>query len=145
MSTSPGASWRSRLFASSPAQTDVALLVLRVWFGSVLALGHGLGKVKNLGGFIDSVAGMGFPLPIVTGPFAALSEFVGGLCLALGLMTRLAGAAIVGTMLGAAFVVHAADPFMKKEFALAYACAALVLVIAGPGRYSLDQRWLARR
>jgi putative oxidoreductase len=145
MSKAHGSSRLARLVGSSPAQIDVALLVLRVWFGGVLAMGHGLGKIKNLGGFIDSVADMGFPLPIVMGPFAALSEFVGGLCLALGVMTRVAGAAVVGTMVGAAFVVHAADPFMKKEFALAYGCAALVLVIAGPGRYSVDQRWLSRR
>lgn len=134
-----------RLAASSAAQVDAALLVLRVWFGGILAYNHGLGKVKNLGGFIETVAAQGFPLPIVMAPFAALSELLGGLLLVAGLLTRVAGVAVIGTMLGAAFVVHAADPFMKKEFALCFAAGALALVIAGAGRYSLDQKLFGAR
>lgn len=130
----------SRVLGPAPLSLDLGLLGLRIWFGGILAAGHGWGKIKNLGGFIGTVGDMGFPVPIITGPFAALSEFVGGLCLAVGLLTRVAGAAVVATMLGAAFVVHASDPFMKKEFALAYACAAMVLIFTGPGRLSADAK-----
>lgn len=63
--------------------------------------------------------------------------------LAVGLLTRLAALPVIGTMLVAAFVTHASDPWMKKEFALAYAAAAVVLLVAGSGRYSLDHRLFA--
>ncbi|MCA9592189.1 MAG: DoxX family protein [Myxococcales bacterium] len=132
-------SWPKTLAKTSPRQADLALLVLRLWFGTVLALGHGMGKILNLGAFIDNVAKR-VPLPEVLGPAAALSEFAGGLLLALGLFTRPAAAMIVITMGVAAIHIHAADPFMKKEFALAYGFAALAVLIAGPGRYSLDAR-----
>lgn len=128
----------------SPALKDAGLLLLRLWFGIVLALGHGLGKVGNLEKFLSSVSNMGFPLPALTGTFAALSEFVGGLMLALGLFARPAAAAVAITMLSAAFVVHADDPFMKKEFALAYGAVAACILISGAGRFSLD-RWLSKR
>lgn len=120
--------------------TDVGLLLLRLWFGSVLALSHGYGKILDPGRVVRSVEKAGFPLPEVLGPFAALSEFVGGLFLAIGLFTRPAALSVLGTMLGAAFVVHAGDPFSKKEFALAYAVAALAVLVAGPGKYSVDAR-----
>jgi putative oxidoreductase len=48
-------------------------------------------------------------------------------------------------MVGAAFVAHANDPFSKKELALAYALVALVLLVTGPGRYSIDARLERKR
>jgi putative oxidoreductase len=118
--------------------------LIRAWFGLLLAFGHGLAKFDDLAGFSSKVAEKGIPLASVLGPAAALSELVGGILLALGLFSRLAALFVCGTMLVAAFVVHAADPFAKKEFALAYAVAALAVLIAGPGKYSLDARLFGR-
>lgn len=123
----------------------MGLLLLRVWFGLVLALAHGLSKVSDLPSFIASVSRHGIPLPALTAPFAAASEFAGGLLLALGLWSRAAALAVGGTMLVAALHVHADDPFRKQEFALAYAVAALALALTGPGRFSLDAWWQSRR
>jgi putative oxidoreductase len=128
---------------SASGNVDAGLLVIRVWFGSVMAVAHGLGKVVDLGRFIDNVARRGFPVPEFFGTAAALSEFVGGILLALGLLARPAAVSIALTMLVAAFYIHASDPFQKKEFALAYAISALAIAVAGPGRYSLD--WLIQR
>lgn len=124
---------------------DAGLLLLRLWFGLVLALGHGLVKVMDFEAFQSSVARHGFVLPTLSALFAALSELVGGLLLALGLVTRPAAACVVVTMLSAGLHVHAADPFRKKEFALAYAVAALVLLLTGPGRFSVDRIWARGR
>jgi putative oxidoreductase len=74
-----------------------------------------------------------------------LSEVLGGLLLALGLFARPAAACVAVTMLVAAFVVHAGDPFGRRELALAYACVAIGVLLAGPGRYSLDAWWRSRR
>jgi putative oxidoreductase len=129
----------------TPLQSDLGLLLLRLWFGTVLALAHGFSKVSDLPKFIASVSKHGIPLPEVTAPFAALSELAGGLLLALGLFTRPAGLAVCATMLVAAFHVHGADPFKKQEFALAYAAAGLALALTGPGRFSVDAWWRTRR
>ena len=51
----------------------------------------------------------------------------------------LAAVPLLVTMLVAAFVVHADDPWGKKEFALLYAIPALSLIFTGGGRFSLDQ------
>jgi putative oxidoreductase len=115
-------------------------LILRLWFGLVLAFGHGLNKLLGLEKFIASVGSRGIPLPEVAAPIAMLSEFLGGILLALGLFTRAAAASIVATMLVVTCWVHLNDPFPKKEFALAYLVGALVVLISGPGRYSLDAR-----
>jgi putative oxidoreductase len=128
------------LFGATPFERDFALLLLRLWFGLVLALGHGLSKVTNLGAFIADVGGQGVPFPAVSGTLAALSELVGGLLLAAGLFTRVAALSIVATLAVAALVFHAGEPFREKEFALAYAVAALVLAIGGAGRFSVDAR-----
>ena len=115
------------------------LLVLRVLAGAGIAY-HGYGKV--FGGHMDrfaaGVAAMGLPLPGFFAWAAALSELVGGICLALGLGTRMAALLILATMLVAAFGKHAGDPFGKRELALMYGTAALTLLLTGPGKMALD-------
>jgi putative oxidoreductase len=130
---------------STRGSIDGGLLLLRLGFGLTLAFGHGINKLFSLGKFIRNVERHGFPLPEVMGPIALLSELGGGILLALGLATRPAATLVIATMLGAAFKVHANDPFSKKELALAYALAALVLLVAGPGRYSVDARLEKKR
>jgi putative oxidoreductase len=132
------------LGATSPRQADLGLLLVRLWFGGVLAIGHGWGKLTALGDFTASVVQQGLPFPTVMAPAAALSELVGGLCLALGVVTRPAAVAVAATMAVAAFKVHAADPFVRKELALAYGVVALGLLVAGAGRYSIDARLAGR-
>ncbi len=120
--------------------TDTGLLILRVAFGAGMVY-HGYGKVTgDLSKFAEGVAALGFPLPLFFAWAAALSEFLGGLFLMAGLLTRPSAAFIAFTMAVAAFGRHAADPFQKKELALAYLFAALCLIFTGPGRHSADAR-----
>lgn len=133
-----------RLGATSETSSAVGLLLLRLWFGIVLAISHGWGKMLDVGGFAEKVAAMGLPAPTVLALGAAASELVGGLLLAVGLFTRPAALAVLITMLVAAFEVHGADPFARKELALAFGAAALALLVAGPGKLSLDQKLFGR-
>lgn len=118
--------------------TDLGLLLLRVFTGLALALAHGRGKFPPSERFIDGVARMGFPLPEVFAWGAAGSELIGGTLLALGLLTRPSAALIAFTMGTAAFIRHAPDPFSGKEKALLFGLVALLFVLAGAGRYSID-------
>jgi putative oxidoreductase len=126
------------LFASSQTTTDIGLLLLRLWFGIVMAAAHGLGKFSKIEGFAAGLASDGMPAPELMAWLAALTETVGGFFIALGLLTRPVALGLVFTMCIAAFMRHIDDPFSKMEFALLYAFGFLCLLVAGPGRLSLD-------
>lgn len=117
---------------------NIGLALLRVFAGLALAFGHGIGKVPPSAGFVEGVGKLGFPAPGFFAWAAGLSEFAGGLLLAPGLLTRPAAFFILFTMLVAGFIRHAADPFAVKEKAFLYAFVALLFLLAGAGKYSLD-------
>ncbi len=127
-----------RLARTTDGSAAWGLLLLRLWFGLSLALNHGWPKAMGFDRFVANVAKQGFPVPSAFAVGAAASELVGGLLLAVGLLTRPAAVSVAVTMLVAAFVIHGADPFTKKELALGYATAAIALLVAGPGKLSLD-------
>ncbi len=66
---------------------DIGLLWLRVLMGAGIAY-HGYGIVfgGNMEHFAQSVAHLGFPRPEIFAWAAALSEFLGGILIALGLL-----------------------------------------------------------
>jgi putative oxidoreductase len=137
---------RSRLarWLTAPSDAALGLLVLRVAFGLSLALAHGLPKLLDPARFIGGLAQRSFPLPQVFGWAAIGAELGGGLLLAIGLFTRPAAALVLITMAVAVLDVHAADPFRKKELALAYGAVALALLHTGPGRWALDAKLFRR-
>ena len=139
---------------------DIALLILRLT-GLLLALGHGWGKVVSLssgGGdrLVQSVAELGFPLPGLFAWAAALAEFLGGLCVALGLGTRVAAGFAAFTMAVAAFGRHRAHAQLlawagltspsdearkawgNPELALVYLAIFVAIALLGAGRLALD-------
>ena len=118
---------------------DAGLLLLRLFTGLALAFGHGLGKLPPSAGFIETAGELGFPFPTFFAWAAGLTEFVGGLCLALGLGTRPAAVFIAFTMVVAAFGRHAGDPFSGMEKALLFLVIAVALFLTGSGRYGVDR------
>ncbi|HUF61075.1 MAG TPA: DoxX family protein [Verrucomicrobiales bacterium] len=139
--------WKSKVFSPGPSGlvTSAGLLVLRVASGAMIALGHGLPKLKNFGQWAEQ-----FPDPLGMGTRLSFlsvlgAEFFCGLVLVLGLATRLMSLPLAFAMAVAAFVVHQSDPWFvapgvdgAKELALLYLIPFVTLLITGPGRYSLD-------
>lgn len=134
---------------------SIGLLILRLGIGGYLVT-HGWGKLQMLlAGSFDKFGdpvglGNGLSLALVT-----MAEFFCASAVLLGLVTRLAAAAIVVSMAVAAFVAHAGDPwtmeqgyrlFMagaakswaSKEPALLYLIPFLTLMFTGAGRLSID-------
>ena len=132
---------RSILFGGESGLSFAAnagLTLVRIFAGVSLALAHGLGKLPPNEGLVNATSNLGFPVPTLFAWAAGLSEFVGGLLLALGLLTRLAGFFIAFTMTTALLGVHWADPFAKKELAFLYFFFALTFMIKGANDWSID-------
>ncbi|RKH09391.1 DoxX family protein [Corallococcus praedator] len=116
----------------------VGWTLVRVVFGLTLAFSHGLGKVTgDMSGFAEGVAKLGFPAPMFFAWCAALAEFLGGIAVALGLLTRPAALFAGFTMLVALFR-HRADPFGKMELSLLFLTVMVAALIIGGGPFSLD-------
>lgn len=132
---------REVLFGGSgggSASADFGLMLLRGFTGLALALAHGMGKLPPSPGFVENVAGFGFPAPELFAWGSGLAETVGGLLLAFGLLTRPSALVIVFNMMVAVLGAHADDPFSGKEKALLFGMIALMFVFVGSGRYGLD-------
>jgi len=123
---------------------DWGLLLLRLGLGGAF-VAHGVPKLlggpetwQALGGAMTNL-GVHFA-PAVWGLAAACSEAGGGLLLALGLLFRPACAALLATMV-VALVMHLGkgDPFLVYSHALEDGVVFLALLIAGPGRWSVDR------
>ncbi|MGI8431754.1 MAG: DoxX family protein [Chthoniobacterales bacterium] len=136
------------LTISTPFLTNLALLIFRVVFG-VCFIVHGLGKLGvvgpgNMKGFTSWLKSLGFPAPALQARMAMLTELLGGTLIALGLGTRVAAIFCCATMLVAAFVGHKSGGYLitnnppGNEYALNLAALMLVLILLGPGIYSLD-------
>jgi len=117
---------------------DAGLLVLRLMAGLALAFAHGINKIPPTEGFVGAVDALGFPFPVFFAWSAGVAEFVGGLCLAVGLFTRPAALLVAFTMAVAFFLQHAGDPFGDKEKAFLFGGIALFYLFTGGGRFSAD-------
>ncbi|REJ77624.1 MAG: DoxX family protein [Acidobacteria bacterium] len=117
---------------------NAGMALLRIFAGIGLAFGHGIGKMPPSDGFIEGVSKLGFPAPGLFAWAAGLSEFAGGICLALGLFTRVSSFFVFCTMFVAAFVNHINDGFSGQEKALLYLFIALFFAIAGSGNWGID-------
>jgi putative oxidoreductase len=139
---------RSALSTGS-RRLDFALVALRVFTGLTFAA-HGGQKLFILGlsDLTGAFESMGIPLAAVAAPAVAFGEFLGGLALIVGLLTRLSGAGLAVIMLGAVCMVHLPGGFFLPdgiEFALLLFGISVALVVAGPGGFSMDAVLVRRR
>ncbi|MFG3050104.1 DoxX family protein [Kitasatospora sp. NPDC048239] len=132
--------------ATSPHAYDAGLLLLRLALGLTMAA-HGSQKLFGWfgGGGIDGTGQFftmsGYPAGDAMAVVAGLTEALGGLALAVGLLTPLAAAAIVGTMVNAIAVTWGGGFFAPKgsEYELLLTAGAAALALTGPGRYAVDR------
>jgi putative oxidoreductase len=132
------------------AQEDIVnlgLLILRVVLGMLL-VGHGTQKLfgwwgghgrRGTGMFFHDI---GHRPGVVMATVAGMSEAGGGLLLALGFLSPLGSAIVIGVMLVAAST-HAHNGLWSQnggfELPAFYAVNAAALACTGPGRFSIDE------
>jgi len=134
----------------SYAQTPL-LLFVRLYWGWQISQ-NGWGKLHNLPHVTEFFAGLGLPAPGPTAIFVATFEFIGGILLAIGLLSRVAALGFVIDMTMAYITAdreallsfwsapekfYGADPFI-------FLFVGLLILIFGPGKIALDTllgRW----
>ena len=126
---------------------SLGLLILRLGVGLIVAA-HGAQKLfgwwggSGMGGWTQTVQKLRIRPHQPWAWIAALSEFGGGLLLAVGLLSPLGSLAIAGTMVVAVATVHLSRGFWAGrggyEFNLSLLAGAVALAFTGPGADSLD-------
>ncbi|MGB8521626.1 MAG: DoxX family protein [Candidatus Acidiferrales bacterium] len=121
------------------------LLVVRLYWGWQFSQ-NGWGKLHNLSHVTEFFASLGLPAPAFTATFVASFELVGGILLAIGLLSRIAALGIVIDMFMAYWMADResllaffsdpgkfsnADPFI-------FFFVGLIILFVGPGKLSLD-------
>ena len=126
-------------------RASLGLLAVRLVAGTAFLL-HGWGKIQHPMSWMPDGS-----IPGVLQACAALAEFGGGALWILGAFTPIAALGILVTMTVAlSFHVRHGDPFVGMdgpsfESALGYLATALLLLLAGPGRLSIDAVMARRR
>lgn len=131
------------------------LLVVRLYWGWQF-FQTGWGKLQDIPKVVDFFTSLGLPFPNVTAYVVGASECVGGILLFLGLGSRLISLPLLADMVGAYLTAdrealraifsepgkfYAADPYT-------FLFAALLILVFGPGKISLDsllQRLIGRQ
>jgi len=126
----------------------LALLILRLFLGVVFVM-HGSQKLlgafggSGIAGFAGLLAKYGIEPHVLWAWVVAITEFVGGICILFGFLTRFWAAGLVIDMTVAVVRVHLVNGFFWTkggfEFVLTLGIIALVLLMTGPGSLSMDR------
>ena len=121
----------------------LGLLMLRLALG-VIMIAHGWQKIAD---HMHGISGMmhQIGLPTFLAYLVVAAEFVGGILVAVGFLTRLAAFAIFIDMLVAILKVHLPNGLFSNhggfEFPLACAAIAFSLIWSGSGPIAIDWLW----
>jgi putative oxidoreductase len=126
----------------------LAILILRVFLGVAFVM-HGSQKVfgafggPGIAGVTGMLSKMGMEPSQILAWVLSLTEFVGGVCIILGFLTRFWAVGLVIDMSVAVFKVHLANGFFASrngfELPMAFGVMALVILLTGPGSVSIDR------
>ncbi len=134
--------FRELVLSAAGALSWFPPLLARVAAGAIF-IETGWGKLRNLEQVTQFFTQLGIPAPAIQAPFVAGTEFVCGILILAGFMTRLAAVPLAATMAVAIITAKRAelagltDLFGLMEFLLIVIF--LWLFTAGPGPVSADQ------
>ncbi len=127
--------------SKNPVHFDWAMLIIRLSVAATFIV-HGWQKIGNMEGTIGFFATLGFAS--VLAYVVAYVEFLGGILLAAGVMTRLVGGLFAATMIVAIYAVHFKNGFNNSgggyEFQLLLLACSVAIALIGPGRMSVHSK-----
>ena len=129
-----------RLLSTACSETsfNIAVLIIRVTFGLMLLLNHGIDKLKH---FAEKQRDFPDPLHLGHTPSLMLVLFAEVFCVVfviMGLFTRIMAIPIVITFLVAVFLIHKGQPLFKFESAILFLAGFFSIFLMGSGKYSID-------
>lgn len=123
---------------------NIALLLLRASTGLLFAI-TGFGKLSDISGFASFLESMNIPFAVEQAYMVAGIEFVGGICLILGLFTQLWAIPLAGIMIVALLTAHSNDLSSVSSIINLIPWNLLLILIyiacAGGGSFSIDSIW----
>ena len=137
------------LVSTTPVVIDFAVAIARGFIGVCFII-HALGKLGyvgpgNMAGFADWLKSEGVPFPAIQARVAMASEMLGGAALVAGLFTRPACLLLIGIMIVAGRIGHHGSGYLitndppGAEYTINLAAMCLVILLIGPGTFSLDR------
>src|ERR1700733_6778867 len=133
-------------FATAVSSLQSPFLLAVRWYWGWQISQNGWGKLHNLPHVVEFFASLGLPAPGATAVFVSTFEFLCGILLALGLLSRIAALGLVIDMFMAYWTAdreallaffsdpgkfYTADPFI-------FFFVGLLVLIFGPGKFALD-------
>ncbi len=111
---------------------------LAYWGWSKVIPAHGAGALSALNHHAAFVHSLGMPYWL--GYVSAITEFLGGICLLLGLLTRFWAILGAVNMIFAICLVTLHHGYQASQYPLALTVMALMIASFGPGALALDRR-----
>lgn len=133
------------LISAASSLQSLLLLLIRLYWGWQF-IQTGIGHLTHLDKVTGYFTDLGIPAPVLAAPSISALELVGGVLLALGLGSRLIALLLTCNM-AMAFVTGDRDALFSifsdpdKFYAAApytFLFASLLVLIFGPGKYSID-------
>lgn len=124
---------------------ETSYFILRFFTGIIMCYYHGWSKLlsdssswERLGNSLTQWIGLD-SLKVTFGFMAAFSESIGALLIAIGFLTRPAAFLLGFTMMVASSKKISEAGIDGSELSLLFLMLSIVILIKGPGKYSLDQ------
>ena len=115
---------------------DISHFGLRLTIGTIFVV---VGSIKFDPGFASYLVQMG--LPVQMQYLFALEEFVPGILIIAGVLTRISASVLSLVMLGVIFYIYKASQFLGPngaELPVILLAGSIVLITIGPGRISIS-------
>jgi len=134
-----------RLISAASSLDFLFLLAVRLYWGVQMHV-TGTGKLHNLERVTNFFTSLGIPAPGVNAVVIAIIECIGGLFFTIGLGARLVALLFIGDMI-VAYIAADREAFFSffsdtDKFYMAtpfpFLMAALIVLIFGPGKISID-------
>ena len=124
--------------AYSDSSFNIAAFLIRLTFGGLMFLNHGLSKLNKFSDFSHT-----FFDPFHIGHRSSLllvlfAELACSVLLVIGLFSRLAAFVLVIDLAVAVFMFHKGQPIAQYELAIVFLVAFFSSMLIGPGKYSVD-------
>lgn len=127
---------KSSMECCGPCWRNVGLMALRLSVAAIF-IPVGWMKLGDIAGVSAMLGELGFPAETLMAYVLGLVEFVGGIAILVGFLTRWAAGLLAFTMLVALLTAHAGGPYQEAMLGIAMLGSTLALLGVGAGDWKV--------